>query len=71
MMSETNIVKKKKKPRSTIKQNGSESQKNDSITLGNSLAWLGLWNFTAWGMGSVPSQGIKISQAVQCGQKNK
>ena len=42
MMSETNIVKKKKKPRSTIKQNGSESQKNDSITLGNSLAWLGL-----------------------------
>ena len=31
MMSEINLVKKKKRTRSTIKQNGSESQKNDSI----------------------------------------
>ena len=31
MMSEINLVKKKKRTISTIKQNGSESQKNDSI----------------------------------------
>ena len=38
---------------------------------GNFLAvqWLGIHAFTAEGTGSVPGQGTKILQAVQCGQK--
>ena len=38
---------------------------------GNFLAvqWLGMHAFTAEGTGSVPGQGTKILQAVQCGQK--
>ena len=38
---------------------------------GNSLAvqWLGLRALTAEGAGSIPSQGAKIPQAVQGGQK--
>ena len=40
---------------------------------GNSLAvqWLGLCTFTAEGLGSIPGQGTKILQAVQCGKKKK
>ena len=39
----------------------------------NSLAvqWLGLCAFTAVGPGSIPSQGTKILQAMQHGQKKK
>ena len=37
----------------------------------NSLVvqWLGLHAFTAEGEGSIPGQGTKILQAMQCGQK--
>ena len=40
--------------------------------LGNSLVvqWLGLHAFTAEDLGSIPGQGTKIPQAMQCGQKN-
>ena len=40
---------------------------------GNSLVvqWLGLHTLTAEGPGLTPSQGTKIPQAVQCGQKKK
>ena len=40
---------------------------------GNSLAvqWLGLCAFIAEGPGSIPGQGTKIPQAVQCSQKKK
>ena len=30
------------------------------------VQWLGLWAFTAKGTGSIPGQGTKIPQAVQC-----
>ena len=33
------------------------------------VQWLGLWAFTVKGPGSIPGQGSKIPQAVQCGQK--
>lgn len=40
---------------------------------GNSLAvhWLGLCTFSAGGMGSIPSPGTQIPQAVQQSQKRK
>ena len=40
---------------------------------GNSLVfqWLGLWAFTAKGLGSVPGWGTKIPQATKCGKKKK
>ena len=33
--------------------------------------WLGLHDFTAEGVGSVPGQGAKIRQAMRYGQKEK
>ena len=41
--------------------------------LGNSLVvlWLGLWVFTVEDMGSIPTQGTKILQAMQASAKNK
>ena len=46
---------------------------NRKICGGNSLAvlWLGLWAFTAEGLGSIPGWGTRISQAVWHGQKKK
>ena len=40
---------------------------------GNSLViqWLGLHAFTAEGLGSISGRGAKITQAAQCGLKNK
>ena len=40
---------------------------------GTSLAiqWLGLYTFTAKGLGSIPGRGTKIPQVVQDGQKKK
>ena len=35
------------------------------------VQWLGLHAFTAEGLGSIPGQGTKILQAVQCRQKKK
>ena len=42
-------------------------------SLGNSLAvqWLGFLTSTAEGMGSIPSQGIKILKAIQPKKKKK
>ena len=41
--------------------------------MGNSVAvqWLGLHAFTAEGAGSIPSQGTKIPQAAEHGQKKQ
>ena len=43
------------------------------IEFGNSLVvqWLGLGALTARGLGWIPGWGIKILQAVRCGQKKK
>ena len=43
------------------------------IVFGNSLGvqWLKLGAFTAVGLGLIPGQGTKISQAAQCGRKKK
>ena len=40
---------------------------------GSSLVaqWLGLWAFTAEGLGSIPGWGIKILQVTQCNQKKE
>ena len=35
------------------------------------VQWLGLYAFTAKGLGSIPGWGTKIPQAVWCGQKKK
>ena len=35
------------------------------------VQWLGFCTFTAEGTGSIPSQGTKILQAMQCGGKKK
>ena len=35
------------------------------------VQWLGLYAFTAKGLGSIPGWGTKIQQAVWCGQKKK
>ena len=35
------------------------------------VQWLGLHTVTAEGMGSIPGQGTKILQAVQCGQNKQ
>ena len=42
------------------------------VSEGNSLVvqWLGCSVLTAQGPGLIPGWGIKIPQAVQCGQKN-
>ena len=43
----------------------------DIKNVGNSQAvqWLGLHASTLGGIGSIPGQGTKIPQAMQCGQK--
>ena len=35
------------------------------------VQWLGVCAFTLEGLGSIPGQGTKILQEVQCGQKKK
>ena len=42
----------------------------DKRRIGNSLVvqWLGLYTFTAEGVGSIPTLGTKIPQAMQCSQ---
>ena len=42
-------------------------------SIGDSLVvqWLGLCTFTAEGTDSIPGQGTKILQAMQCGKKKK
>ena len=35
------------------------------------VQWLGLWAFTAKGLGSISGEGTKILQAAQCDQKIK
>ena len=35
------------------------------------VQWLGLRTLTAAGLGLIPAQGIKIPQAMQCGDQKK
>ena len=48
-------------------------EKKKRIGVENSLMvqWLGLYSFTAEGVGSIPGWGTKILQAVWCSQKIK